>query len=184
MRRTSKAAKSADRPEGASRIDAASHVESNHNDLFAQGNRTVMNVRFTNRAFPALFAVLAMVMAVCVPCAMPADLAIAAQTDGAASSADGASGYTQTLSRNLWQNEYSPNGRGNWADTVDSAIEHRSDGGYDRIEWAGNALHVEKYSSAFAYQSGTTVAASTYTPTGASTVLWGGYFRGSHIASW
>ncbi|WP_167540091.1 InlB B-repeat-containing protein [Bifidobacterium thermophilum] len=86
----------------------------------------------------------------------------------------------QTRSRNNWKNEYSPEGGGNWAYTVDSAIEHRSDGGYDRIEWTDDKLVVEQYNSSFVFMNAKTISASTYTPTDATEVLWGGYFNGSN----
>ena len=120
-----------------------------------------------------------MVVAVCVPGAVQPNVAVAAENNDMSASGNGTSSYSQLLSRNLWQNEYAPLGSGNWADTVDSALEQRPDGGYDRIEWANDALHVERYSSSFVYQSGKIIDASTYTPTGAKDVLWGGYFKGA-----
>lgn len=82
---------------------------------------------------------------------------------------------TPASSDNLWQNEYG----WNWYHTVKSYLDASSDGGYDRVEWIDDALHVEHYDSSFSLVSGTTIDASTYTPTGATTVLWGGYFKGS-----
>ncbi|MGO5192971.1 InlB B-repeat-containing protein [Bifidobacterium boum] len=104
---------------------------------------------------------------------------LAVPSSAATASETGEASSQQVHSRNIWKNEYSPDGGGNWAYTVDSALEHRSDGGYDRIEWANNALIVEQYSSSFTYVGTKTIDASTYKPTGAADVLWGGYFNGA-----
>lgn len=78
-------------------------------------------------------------------------------------------------SDNMWLNEYS----WDWYHPVTSHLEAAGDGGYDRVEWISDALHAEHYDSGFSFVSGKTIAASTYTPTGAADVLWGGYYKGS-----
>jgi uncharacterized repeat protein (TIGR02543 family) len=120
---------------------------------------------------PAVLVSASMLISATLLAVLPS-AATAGETGGASSQ--------QVHSRNIWKNEYSPEGGGNWAYTVDSALEHRSDGGYDRIEWANNALIVEQYSSSFTYVGTKAIDASTYTPTGATEVLWGGYFNGSN----
>lgn len=122
------------------------------------------------RMLPAVLVSASMLISATLLAVLPS-AATAGETGGASSQ--------QVHSRNIWKNEYSPEGGGNWAYTVDSALEHRSDGGYDRIEWANNALIVEQYSSSFTYVGTKTIDASTYTPTGATEVLWDGYFNGS-----
>lgn len=103
--------------------------------------------------------------------AVPPSVATASETDGTSSQ--------QVTSHNIWTNEYSSEGGGNWANTVTSHIETTDDGGYDIVEWVDNALHVEHYNSRFSFVFSKEIASSTYTPTGASTVRWGGYFLGS-----
>ena len=123
------------------------------------------------RMLPAVLVSVSMLISATM-LAVPSSAAMASETGGASSQ--------QVHSRNIWKNEYSPDGGGNWAYTVDSALEHRSDGGYDRIEWANNALIVEQYSSSFTYVGTKAIDASTYKPTGAADVLWGGYFNGAN----
>ena len=83
----------------------------------------------------------------------------------------------QVLSSNGWANEYS----WNWADTVQSNLTKLSDNRYERVEWVSNALYVEHYSDSYRFLDSTAIDASTYTPTGASRVIWGGYYAGSRF---
>ena len=81
----------------------------------------------------------------------------------------------QVLSTNKWTNEYS----WNWASTVKSDLTELSDGRYERVEWVSDALYVEHYSNSYRFLDAAMITASTYTPTGATQVIWGGYFAGS-----
>ena len=83
----------------------------------------------------------------------------------------------QVLSTNKWANEYS----WNWANTVKSNLTTLSDGRYERVEWVSNALYVEHYSDSYRFLDSAKIPASTYTPTGATKVIWGGYFAGSQF---
>lgn len=117
------------------------------------------------RVLAVLLAIVSLAVAIALPVA--ATPALAAEADGTSPG--------QTASENIWTNGYA----WNWGQIVTSHIEATSDGGYDRVEWTDNALHVEHYDSKFSFVSGQTIDASTYTPTGASDVYWGGYFKGS-----
>ncbi|MGN0287692.1 MAG: hypothetical protein ACI4B6_08500 [Atopobiaceae bacterium] len=125
--------------------------------------------KFKQRRVGGALAVLLAIVCLAVAIALPV-----ATTPALAAEADGTS-PGQTASKNIWSNRYT----WNWASTVKSYIEATSDGGYDRVEWTDNALHIEHYDSRFSFVSGQTIDASTYTPTGASDVYWGGYFKGS-----
>lgn len=118
---------------------------------------------------------LAPLVAMCmvISAAMPATALPASATETGGASQD------QVTSRNIWTNEYSSEGGGNWASTVMSHIEATDDGGYDIVEWADSALHVEHYDSRFSFVSSRAITPSTYTPTGATAVRWGGYLNGS-----
>ena len=83
----------------------------------------------------------------------------------------------QVLSTNKWANEYS----WNWASTVKSDLTELSDGRYERVEWVSDALYVEHYSDSYRFLDAAKITASTYTPTGATQVIWGGYFAGSQF---
>ena len=83
----------------------------------------------------------------------------------------------QVLSTNKWANEYS----WNWASTVKSNLTELSDGRYERVEWVSDALYVEHYSDSYRFLDAAKITASTYTPTGATQVVWGGYFTGSQF---
>lgn len=83
----------------------------------------------------------------------------------------------QVLSTNKWTNEYS----WNWASTVKSDLTELSDGRYERVEWVSDALYVEHYSDSYRFLDAAKITASTYTPTGATQVIWGGYFAGSQF---
>ena len=83
----------------------------------------------------------------------------------------------QVLSTNKWANEYS----WNWASTVKSDLTELSDGHYERVEWVSDALYVEHYSDSYRFLDAAKITASTYTPTGATQVIWGGYFAGSQF---
>ena len=83
----------------------------------------------------------------------------------------------QVLSTNKWANEYS----WNWASTVKSNLTELSDGRYERVEWVSDALYVEHYSDSYRFLDAAKITASTYTPTGATQVIWGGYFAGSQF---
>ena len=91
--------------------------------------------------------------------------------------ASAASQQSQVSSSNAWSNEYS----GNWANTVKSSLEKLGDGRYERVEWVSNALYVEHYNSSYRFLDSSKIGASTYTPTGASQVIWGGYYAGSQF---
>lgn len=118
---------------------------------------------------------LAPLVAMCmvISAAMPATALPASATETGGTSQD------QVTSHNIWTNEYSSEGGGNWASTVTSHIEATDDGGYDIVEWADSALHVEHYDSRFSFVSSRAITPSTYTPTGATAVRWGGYLNGS-----
>ncbi len=83
----------------------------------------------------------------------------------------------QVLSTNKWANEYS----WNWASTVKSDLTELSDGRYERVKWVSDALYVEHYSDSYRFLDAAKITASTYTPTGATQVIWGGYFAGSQF---
>ena len=86
----------------------------------------------------------------------------------------------QVLSTNKWANEYS----WNWASTVKSDLTELSDGRYERVEWVSDALYVEHYSDSYRFLDAAKITASTYTPTGATQVIWGGYFPVRSSISW
>ena len=121
--------------------------------------------RRVGRALAVLLAIVCMAVAIALPVATTPALAV--QPDGTSQG--------QIASENIWTNDYV----WNWGQTITSHIEATSDGGYDRVEWTDKSLHVEHYDSRFSFVSGQTIDASTYTPTGASDVLWGGYFKGA-----
>ena len=91
--------------------------------------------------------------------------------------ASAASQQNQVLSGNAWSNQYS----WNWADTVKSSLEKLGDGRYERVEWVSDALYVEHYNASYRFLDASKIDASTYTPTGASEVIWGGYYAGSQF---
>ena len=73
---------------------------------------------------------------------------------------------------NAWDNFY-----GNWSGPIRSYLGVAPDGGYERVEWTDESgLVAETYSQDFVIQSSVTIDPATYTPTGAETVLWGGYY--------
>ena len=87
----------------------------------------------------------------------------------------------QVLSSNKWANEYGWKYGWNWADTSKSGLTKLSDGRYERVEWVSDSLYVEHYSDSYRFLDSAKIPASTYTPTGATEVLWGGYFAGSQF---
>ena len=129
--------------------------------------------RTRQRGTHVMLLALLVVMCMVLSAVMPATALSASATETGRASQD------QVTSRNIWTNEYSSEGGGNWASTVTSHIEATDDGGYDIVEWADSALHVEHYDSRFSFVSGRAITPSTYTPTGATAVRWGGYLNGS-----
>ena len=82
----------------------------------------------------------------------------------------------QIFSNNSWTNQY----EWNWDDTVKSSLELQENGNYERVEWTNDKLVVEHYSSSFNLIDSSIIDASSYTPTGAKYVLWGGYYSGEN----
>ncbi|MDM8288104.1 S-layer homology domain-containing protein [Slackia piriformis] len=80
-------------------------------------------------------------------------------------------------SSNVGAQDYSL-GWDRWAEPVTSYL-HEVSGGLQRVEYADGRLVVEDYDAERNVVASRTVDASTYRPTGAASVLWGGFFSGS-----